>query len=95
MLFRHRMGDRDKLFVLYIFDDDFMVFVCILGFQRGKSNAATAYYGISGTMNNVSTDGTNIEFAPEHIGGNVFVGNMLAVHQLNDRDSQCLRQWLK
>ena len=38
---------------------------------------------------------TDIEFAPQYIGRNVFVDNVLSIHQFNKGNIQCLRQRLQ
>ena len=38
---------------------------------------------------------TDVEFAAHHVGGNVFVGDVLPVHQLNNGNAQSLSQRLQ
>ena len=95
MLLCHRMINRDEMLILNLLDMDAVVSIHILSFQWRQGDAAAADYRVSGAVYDVSADGTDMEFAAEHIGRNVFVDNMLAVHQFDHGDIQRLCQWLQ
>ena len=95
MILGHGMVNRDEMLILYVFYGDAVVIICFLRFQRGQSNAAAADNGAAGAMDDIAAEGTDIELAPQHIGGDILIADMLSVHQLNHRDSQSLRQRLQ
>ena len=89
------MMDGDKMLVLYLFDGDPMILVCIFRFQGRQGDAAAADDRSTAAMNHIAANGADIEFAPKHIAGDVLVGDVLTVHQLNNRDTQGLSQRLQ
>ena len=95
MLLCHRMMDGDKMLVLYLFDGDPMILVGIFRFQGRQGDAAAADDRSSRAMDHIAANGADIKFSPKHIAGDVFVGDMLTVHQLNDADAQGLSQRLQ
>ena len=95
MGFGHGMVDGNEILVLYFFNTDPMAFIRVFCFQGRKGNAAAADERIAGAVDDVTADGADIEFGTKHIGRGVFVDDMLAVHQFNDRDAQGLRQRLQ
>ena len=92
---RHGVVDGDEMLVLHIFDGQRMVFVRLFRLQRRERDAATADHRISQCVDGIAADGADVELAAQHIGGNVFVADLLAVHQLDDGDPQCLSQRLQ
>lgn len=92
MFLGHGMVDRDKMLILHSFNGNGMVVIHVFCFQRGQGNTTAADQGISGAVYCITADGTDIELAPQHIGGGVLVGDLFAVHQLNDGNSQSLCQ---
>ena len=95
MLLGHGMVDRDKLLVLHLLNGKHMVFVRFLRFQRRQSDAAAADQGVSGTVDHIAAERTDIKLSSEHIGRNISVDDMLPIHQFNHGDIQCLGQGLK
>jgi len=95
MLLGHRVGDRDKMLILHLFDGEPMGIVIFFRLQGRQGNAAAADHRIAGAVNDIAADGANIEFAPQHIGGYIFVGDLLTVHQLDHGDAQRLCQRLQ
>ena len=95
MLFGHGMVDGEKVLVLHIFNGDGMVFVRFFCLQCRQCNAAATDHRVSQTVDGIAADRADIELGPQHIGGDVPVDNMLAVHQLNDGDAKGSRQWLQ
>lgn len=68
------------MLILYILYGDPMGFVSILCFQSRQCDAATADYCLAGTVDGVSADRADIESAPQHIGGDILVGDVFSVH---------------
>ena len=95
MLLCHRMMNSNIVFVLHILNGQIVCFVYILGLQCGQGDTAAADHGISETMNHIAADRTDIEFTPEHIGGNIPVGDVFPVHQFDQGDAQSLCQRLQ
>ena len=95
VLLFHGVVDGDVMLVLHRHDGNTVVIVRLFRFQRGKGNAAAADEGTSCAVYHISADRADVEFGTEHIGGNVFINNVFAVHQLNDRDIQRLGQGLQ
>ena len=90
MLLVHRMVDGNKMLVLHILNSNAVVIIGRFCFQRRQGNAAAADQGITGGVEKIAAKGTDIESTPQHIGGDVSVGNMFAIHQFNDRNPQSL-----
>ena len=95
MLLCHRVGDGDKMLVLHILYGDGVINVSIFCLQRWQRNTAATDYCVSGAVDRISADRADIEFAPQHIGGDVSIGNMLAVHQLDHGNAQHMSQRLQ
>ena len=95
MLLGHGVMDGDEVLVLHILHGNGVVIVRILGLQRGQGHAAAAHHRVSGAVEDVAADGADVELAPAQIGGDVAVGDVLAVHQLDDADAQRLGQRLE
>ena len=89
MLLGHRVVNGDKILVFHFFYGKGIV--GIFCFQSRKCNTAAADQGISQTVDHIAANGTHIEFAPEHIAGDVLIVNMLTIHQFNDGNAQSLR----
>ena len=83
------------MLIFHIFNRDAVVLVRVFGLQRGQRNAAAADQCISNAVDDIAADGTDIELAPHHVGGDILVFDMLTVHQFNDGDPQCLSQGLE
>ena len=60
-----------------------------------KWETAKGLPDISQSINRIAADGAEVEFRPQHIGGDVFIDNLLSVHQLNDGNAQGLGQGLQ
>ena len=84
MPFRHGVMDGDEMFILHIFDGDSMIFVHFFRFQGRQCDAAAADHSISQRMDGVAADRTDIEFASQHIGGDIFIDDVLSSHQFYD-----------
>ena len=95
MPFGHRVMDSDELLIFHILDGHHVVAVSIFRFQSGQRNTAAGSYNLAEGMDHIAADGTDIEFTAEHIGGDVFVGDMLSVHQFDDGNAQYLGQQLQ
>ena len=95
MLLGHGVVYGDEMLVFHLFDGDGVGVIGFLRFQGGQSNAAAADHRVTGGVDHVAAEGADIEFAPEHIGGNVLVDNLLPVHQLDDGNAQRLGQGLQ
>ena len=91
----HGVGDGEEYLVLYLFQGEGVVVVRLSRLQGRQSDAAAADHHITGAVDAVSTDGTDVKMTPEHVGAGVFVDDVLTVHQLNDRDPQSLSQGLQ
>ena len=92
MFLGHGMVDRDKMFILHSFNGNGVAVIRVFCFQRGQGNTAAADKGISGAVDFITANRTDIELAPQHIGGGVLVGDLFAVHQLNDGNPKSLCQ---
>jgi len=90
MCFRHRVMDSDKMLILHILDGHRMVLVRFFRFHSRQGNAAAANHSISQRVDGIAADGTDIELAAKHIGRDIFVDDMLTIHQLDDRDAKRL-----
>ena len=95
MLLGHRVGDGNKMLILYFFYGDSVEFLRVFRFQSRQSDAAAADYRIAGAVDDISADRADIKLTPQHIGGNIFVGDVFPVHQLNNGDAQRLGQGLQ
>ena len=95
VIFRHGVMDGDKMLILHALHGDAVVIVRRFCFGRGQCDAAAADDSVTHTVDDIATDGADIEFAPEHIGGNVLVGDMLAAHQFDEGNAQGLSQRLQ
>ncbi len=95
MLFGHGMVHGDKMLVLHILNGKDMRLIFRFRLQRRQGYPAAADDRVSGGMHHIAADGTDIEFAPQHIAGDVLIGDMFAVHQFYDGDSQGQRQRLQ
>ena len=95
MCLGHGMVDSDKMLIFHIFDGHRMVIVHCFCFQNRQCDAAAADHGIAQSMDDIAANGANIKFAVQHIGGDIFVEDLLAIHQLDDRDAQSLGQRLQ
>jgi len=91
----HGMMDSDKVFVFHRFNSNTMTVIGILSFQRRQSYAAAADNGSSGAVDDIAADGADVEFTAQHVGGDVFIGDVFAAHQFDDGDTQGLGQWLQ
>ena len=90
----HRMVNGNKMLILHALNADSMVFVGFFCFQGGEGNAAATDDRIPGAVDDIAADGTDVEFASQQVGGNVFIDNVFAVHQFNDGNTQGLGQRL-
>ena len=95
MLLGHGVVDRDKVFVLHPLQGDGVRRLTVLCFQRGQGDTAAADEGVAHAVNDVAADGAYIEFAAQHIAADVLVGDVLAVHQLDQGEPQGLGQGLQ
>ena len=95
MLLGHGMTDRNEMFIFHLLYGDRMVIIGRFCLQRGKRDAATADNGITGTVKDIAADRADIEFTPQHIGRDVFVGDVFSVHQFNNGNPQSLRKRLQ
>ena len=79
----HRMGDGNKIFVLHRLQNGLVFGIRLFCLQDRQGNAAAAYDAVAGAVEQIATDRTHIKFGAEQVGGDVFVCNMLPVHQFN------------
>ena len=63
---------EESSFLGYIIDDSLYLREYAKVFTWGMTKAQT--------MDDIPTDGADVKFTPQHIGGNVFVHNALTVH---------------
>ena len=90
VLLGHGMGNGNEMLILNGCDAEDMAAVRFLCLLRRQGDSAAADEGVSGAVDDVPADGADVEFTAKHIGGGIFVDDVLAVHELYDRDVQCL-----
>ena len=95
MLLGHGVGDGDKMFIFHLFYNDTVIIIDIFCFQSGQGDTAATDHRVAGAGDCVSADRTDMEFATQHIGRNIFVGDLFAVHQFDDGDTEGLCQRLQ
>ena len=95
MLLGHGVSHSDKMLVLHMLHRHAMVLIGLFRFQGRQSDAAAADQGAAGSVDHIAAEGTDLEFAPEHIAGGVLIGDLLAVQQFDDGDAQSLGQGLE
>ena len=95
VLLGHGMPDGNEFLILHLLNGNRMLLIRLLRLQGRKRNSAAADHGFSRTVNYISADRADIELRPEHIAGNIPVGDGLSVHQLQHRHPQRLRQGLQ
>lgn len=86
MLLCHRVRNGNKMFVLHNLNIYCVITVSLLCLQSRQGDATAADQRISHAVDHISTEGTDIEFGPQHIGRNVLIDNMFSVHQLDNGD---------
>ena len=90
MFYGHGVGDGDEMLIFHILHGDGVTVVRVFRLQRRQGNTAAADTGVSGSVDDIAADGADVELAPQHIGGDIPVCDVLAVHQFNDGDAQGL-----
>ena len=95
VLLGHGMMDGDELLILHLLDGDGVVVIGLLGLQGRQGHTAAAHHRTAGAVDDVAADGADIELAPAQIAADIAVGDVLAVHQLDDADAQSLGQGLQ
>ena len=95
MLLGHRVVEGNEMLVLHTFNGDRVVILCFFSLQSRQGNAAATDHRVSHAVEHIAADGTDIELAAQQIGGNVFIADVLPIHQLNDGNAQRLCQRLQ
>ena len=95
VLFCHIVLDGNKMLIFHTLDGQFVLFVEWLCIQCRQCNPTAGNQGIPHRMDDITADGTDIKLGAEHIGRCIFVDNLLAVHQLDERSIQCSCQRLQ